>query len=189
MKKTILSVFLFLIVIHTANSQNQATVEKSITSLQIGILGVYVNNEFAVSKQIVLTTEIGLNGSIFGGFSYDKTGIVLAPSITVEPKWYYNLEKRKEKGKTHTNNNGNFFSLKNSFSPNWFVISNYDNIQTVPQFTVIPSWGIRRNISSKLMYEISGGIGYRYINYKSIGYTKNKNETFPNFHLRIGYLF
>ena len=188
--KTIIFTFLFsIILIGNSYSQDQAKVEKSITSMQIGVLSVWLNNEYGLTDKIALSSEIGLNSSLFGGFSYDKSGIVLAPTIMVEPKYYYNLQKRKDNGKNSSNNNGNYFSLKMSYSPDWFVISNYENINIVPQVIVIPSWGFKRNISKKFMYEIGTGFGYRHIFYKKIGYTKDKDETFINLHLRIGYNF
>jgi hypothetical protein len=183
----ILTFFLFLT--KTGLSQDTAKVEKSLTSIQTSILGLHINNEYGLSNTITLKTEFGLNASVFGGFSYDKTGIILAPTLTLEPRFYYNLDKRKNKDKKYTDNNGNYLSISTTYTPDWFIISNYDNIQTVPQVTIIPSWGLKRNLSSKFMYEIGAGIGYRHINYKSIGYINNKNEFFPNLHVRIGYNF
>ncbi len=143
--------------------------------MQIGALGIWLNNEYGLTDKITLSSEIGLNSSFFGGFSYDKTGIVLAPTITVEPKYYYNLQKRKDNGKNSTNNNGNYFSLKTSCSPDWFVISNYDNINIVPQISFIPSCGFKRNISKKLMYEIGTGFGYTHIFTKKLDMQKKRN--------------
>ena len=117
--------FLFLIGV-SSFSQNNPSVETSLTSIQAGILGIHINNEYKLSDKMVLASEIGLNASVFGGFSYDKTGVVLSPTITIEPKWYYNLQKRMQRDKKYSDNNGNYLSLKTSYTPDWFVISNYE---------------------------------------------------------------
>ena len=58
-------------------------------------------------------------------------------------------------------NQGNFLSIKTSYHPDWFVISNYDNINIISDISIIPTWGIRRNIGKHFNSET--GIGYRYI--------------------------
>jgi hypothetical protein len=70
----------------------------------------------------------------------------MTPVITAEPRWYYNLNKRVNKSKRIDGNNGNFISLKTSYHPDWFVISNYDNINIISDISLVPTWGIRRNI-------------------------------------------
>jgi len=70
-----------------------------------------------LSKQILLRSEIGFDTEIWGGSFYDRTGFVLAPVITLEPRWYYNLNKRVKKDRRIDGNSGNFISLKTSYHP------------------------------------------------------------------------
>jgi len=189
MKKTILTL-LFCGITIIANSQNQnASVEKSVYGIQIGVLGIWVHNEIKLSDKIALRGELGLDSGIFGGSFYPKTGYILTPVITLEPKWYYNLDKRVSKSKNITGNSGNFISLKTSYNPDWFVISNYDNLRVINQISIIPTWGIRRNIGNHFNYETGIGLGFRHYFAKSAGYLKDKSETTLNLHLRIGYRF
>ncbi|WP_297868340.1 hypothetical protein [uncultured Flavobacterium sp.] len=187
MKKTIWSLVVLCFSI-TIKSQN-ASVEKSVFGIQTGFLGIWVHNESKLSNQIALRSEIGFDSGIWGGDFYDKTGFLMTPVITAEPRWYYNLNTRVSKSKKIDGNSGNFISLKTSYHPDWFVISNYDNLAIISDISIVPTWGIRRNIGKHFNYETGIGLGYRYIFAKQAGYLKNESDAALNLHLRIGYRF
>jgi hypothetical protein len=169
-------------------SQN-ASVEKSTYGIQTGFLGIWLHNETKLSNSIALRSEIGFDSGIWGGDFYDGTGFLLTPVITLEPRLYYNLNKREEKSRRIEGNSGNFISLKTSYHPDWFVISNTDNVSVISDISIIPTWGIRRNIGKHFTYETGFGIGYRYTFAKQAGFLDNKSEVDVNLHLRIGYRF
>ena len=179
------SSFLISLVGYSQNST--ISVEKNNVNVQTGLLGLWINNEFRLSNTIALRAEVGLNAGIFGGDSFnDGTGFLLAPSVGIEPRWYYNLNKRFEKGKRVENNSANFFATGITYYPDSFVISNYDDVNIVEQVTIIPKWGIRRNIGqSNFNYELGAGLGYRAVFYDF----KTESETALDLHLRIGYAF
>jgi hypothetical protein len=187
MKKIFLTL-IFCGLTFIAKSQT-TSVEKSTNGIQIGVLGIWFHNETKLSQQIALRGELGLDSGIFGGSIYDRTGFLMTPVITLEPRWYYNLDKRVSKSRNITGNSANFISIKTSYHPDWFVISNYDNLKVVNQVSIVPTWGIKRNIGNHFTYETGIGIGYRYIFAKSAGYLKNESEVALNLHLRIGYRF
>ena len=130
--------FLFLLLSATIGAQNNE-VEKSIFGIQTGILGFYLKNESKLSTEIALRTEIGLDSGIFLNNFYEGVGFYMAPVLTVEPRWYYNLKKRASKSKFISDNNGNFLSLKTSFNPDWYVISNHQNLEIPNQIAFIPT--------------------------------------------------
>jgi hypothetical protein len=169
-------------------SQN-ASVEKSTYGIQTGFLGIWLHNETKLSNSIALRSEIGFDSGIWGGDFYDGTGFLLTPVITLEPRLYYNLNKREEKSRRIEGNSGNFISLKTSYHPDWFVISNTDNVSVISDISIIPTWGIRRNIGKHFTYETGFGIGYRYTFAKQAGFLENKSEVDLNLHLRVGYRF
>lgn len=187
MKKLNLSLLLFLFVF-IANAQN-ASVEQSIFGIQTGLLGIWVHHEYKLTDHATLRTELGFDAGLWGGNFYEKTGFVMAPVISVEPRWYYNLNKRERKEKRIDGNSGNFLSLKTVSHPNWFVISNYDNLQTAADFSIVPTWGVRRNIGKHFNYEAAFGVGYGYIFAKQAGGSENVSGVAYNIHLRIGYRF
>jgi len=187
MRKTLFIILLCNLTFYSY-SQNKG-IEKSVFGIQTGVLGVWIQNESKIGGEIALRSEIGLDAGLFGGsLFYDGgTGYLLIPTITVEPRWYYNLDKRASRSKNISDNAGNFISLKTSFLPDWFVISNYENINIINQVTIIPTWGIRRNIGQHFNYEAGFGIGYRYSFAKSAGFIENEGDIAANLHLRIGY--
>ncbi len=167
----------------------EASVERSIYGAQAGLLGIWVQNETRLSKEVALRSEIGFNSGLFGGTSYEKTGFIMTPVITIEPRWYYNLEKRLSKSRNTNSNSGNFLGIKTSYHPDLFVFSNYDNLSVLNQVSLIPKWGIRRVMGTHLSFETGFGIGYMYIFAKSAGYLENEDGLAVDLHLRIGYNF
>lgn len=199
LKKRIKKSFLTFITIALLSSnaivkaQNQEhitpSVEKSVFGAQAGLLGIWVNNEAKLTNAIALRSEIGFDGGFWGGSFYPKNGYVFTPIIAVEPRFYYNLGSRTRKNKSIKNNSANFISLKTSFHPDWFTISNYEKVSIVSDLSIIPTWGIRRHIGNHFNYETGIGVGYRYYFAKSAGYSKNESDAAVNLHLRIGYTF
>ncbi|MFZ0595590.1 MAG: hypothetical protein WAM46_01295 [Flavobacterium sp.] len=177
----VITTVLLCLVIQTGYSQNKG-VEKSIYNVQTGFLGIWINNEYRLFNEISLRTEIGLDAGLRGCSDCD-TEYALAPVITLEPRWYYNIDKRNSlnKGK---NNSANFIALAIKYHPDWFVISNADYSQVANQIAIIPKWGIRRNIgTSNFNYEAGLGIGYKFY------LDENFSEATADLHLRIGYTF
>jgi len=187
MKKILLT--LTLIVGAFIAKAQEASVEKSTYGIQTGFLGVWVHNEAKLTDQIALRSELGFDSGFFGGGFYRESGFILTPVIRLEPRWYYNLNKRSFKSKNISGNSGNFVSLESTYNPDLFVISNYDNLSVVNQISIIPTWGIRRNVGNHFTYETGIGIGYRYNFAKSAGYYENQSGTAVNLRLRIGYRF
>ncbi|WP_165749619.1 hypothetical protein [Cellulophaga sp. Z1A5H] len=186
--KTFLATLAFCSLCLVVHSQN-ASVEQSTYGIQTGFLGIWVQNESKLSATIALRSEIGFDTGIWGGAFYDGTGFLLAPVLTLEPRLYYNLNKRINKSRRIDGNSGNFISLKTSYHPDWFVISNYENIRIISDIAIIPTWGIRRPIGKHFIYEAGIGIGYVYTFAKNAGYLENDSDAAVNLHLRIGYRF
>ena len=186
MKKIITLVLVCLSIF--CNAQN-VSVEKSVFGIQTGLLGIWAHNESRLSNTIALRSELGLGGAIWGGSMYDEVGFSLSPVLTLEPRFYYNLNKRNSRSKGITNNSGNFISLQTSFHPDWFVISNYEYENLISSISIIPTWGIRRNIGAHFNFEAGFGIGYQYFFTKAAGYPSNESDAAANLLLRIGYVF
>ncbi len=197
MKAKLLFSFLLTSLFIAANAQTErtqtendqsASVEKSIFGIQTGLLGIWAHNEMRLTDEIALRTEIGMNAGVWTGTFYPETGYVMLPVITVEPRWYYNLEKRVRKSRSIAGNNGNFVSVQTNYHPDWFLISNYANLISFNTVTIIPTWGIRRNIGEHFTYETAFGIGYGHQFRSSKGY-EDIEDLAVNLHLRIGYRF
>lgn len=179
MKKNILiSLLVFNI---TVRAQQNESVEKSIYNFQIGTVGAWFNNETKLANQFALRTEVGLYTE-----SQVAIGFFMAPEFTLEPRWYYNIEKRAFKGLNTNNNAANFFTVKLNHRSDIFEIGNYNYDRSENSISIIPKWGIRRNLGKYFNYEAGIGIGYiQFINQKYFK-TFDNNGIFIDLHFRIG---
>ena len=183
MKKIVL-VLILIQQFSFAQETETASVEKSIFGIQTGFFGIWVHNESKLSNEISLRSELGLDAG-FVINSYDNSTF-LVPSIRVEPRWYYNLEKRVAKGKNIKNNSGNFLSLTTTYNPDWFVIPEKTNLNFIGSVSVIPKWAIKRTYGNHFTFETGVGIGYVFF---TEDYLDSKGVVGVDLHLRLGYTF
>lgn len=155
MRHIIYTFALGLILSFKCNSQESKAVEKSIYNLQVGTVGIWFNNEMKLKDNIALRLEVGLFSEIFEGVGY-----YMAPEVSIEPRYYYNILKRLKKGKDIANNAADFFTLKLNYRSDLFEINNLNGRAADVSYAIIPKWGIRRNLGSKFNYELGLGIGY-----------------------------
>jgi len=187
MKKIILASCLCLFTLF-AKAQD-ASVEKSLYGIQTGPIGIWGYNETKLTNSIALRSEIGIEAGFSGGSNYNGTYFVVAPNISLAPRWYYNLKKRKSKSKRIDGNSGNFVSLKTTYQTDLELASNDDNVDLISDITIVPTWGIRRNIGSHFNYEAGFGIGYIHYFKKDNVRLINESDVAVNVHARIGYKF
>lgn len=196
MRKFYIPLFLLLFFTVFANAQkNMSEREKAPVSVesfygaQTGLLGIWVHRETKLSHEFALRTEIGLTASLVIGL-YEETLFGLRPSVALEPRWYYNLDKRAEKGKRIANNSGNFIAMRLGYISNLFTISNYDKAEFSNTIFTFLHWGIRRNLGKQFNFEAGAGIGAGYISENNIGLEDDEGFEFsPSIYLRIGYTF
>ncbi len=176
---------LFLLVTITffgfSQEQQKASVEKSIFGIQTGFLGVWAHNECKLSNEISLRTEVGLDM----GFIDSSYETIYIPSIRLEPRWYYNLDKRIRKGRKISNNSGNFLALNMIYNPDWFLIPNKDNVNVISTLAFVPKWGIKRTVGKYFTYETGIGIG----GFVALEDYNTDSNIALDLHLRIGYTF
>lgn len=190
MKKIKITLLVLLIGSIAANAQD--TVEKSLFNLQTGGVGLWGSHEAKLGNAFALRTEIGFDLWEYEASNGEKS-TAFVPSISLEPRWYYNIAKRAEKGKTTRRNSANFFSINVEYYPDLFVIGNLpDNVYIPNQIDIIPKWGIRRHIeNSNFNYEVGAGIGYKGYLDKNLeeGLKSPLNNVALDIHLRLGYTF
>jgi hypothetical protein len=162
------SLLIFSTVIGYSQETQEASVEKSVFGIQIGLIGIWAHHELKVSNQVVLRSEIALSGVNTSN---------IKPLIVLEPRWYYNLNNRANHDKRIDGNSGNYISLRAGYR---FDITTEAEKKDLTQILLAPTWGIRRNIGKHFNYEagVGAGIGYR---------EKIVLATYVN--LRIGYRF
>ena len=163
MKKNLLAVVVFFTFLNLGKAQTfsaeslNSNLEKSIYGVQVGLFGVDFYNERSLSDKFTFKSEFSLYGGFRSGAQY-----FLYPVFNIEPKYYYNIDKRAKEGKNIKNNGANYLSVSVSYIPDWFVISNYEVGNVKNRVRVIPTFGIRRNFGDNFNYEFNVGVGYAY---------------------------
>lgn len=181
-----MKIFLILTFLFAATSSPAQVVEKSLFNIQTGLLGVWGNHEARLADTFVLRSEIGIQAGFYVGPSDDA--IYAGPTIALEPRWYYNIAKRADKGKNTVGNSANMIAVAIMYVPDWFTLTNNDNINIAEQAGVSARWGLRRHPGkSDFNYEFAAGIGYYKSFLKQYGIRQNDNAFYPDLQLRIGY--
>lgn len=173
MKKLKLTIILCLLTLFSFSQENN--VKKNTNGIQIGLYGLWAYNEVKIVNNTVLRSEIGTD------LGFGKNFFIANPTIAIEPKWYYNINKRHRNNKNITNNSANFISLQTKYY--FDNITNRDSYNRYNQDKILKStitWGIRRNISNTFNYEAGIGIG----GLRDFG--EGINDIAINVHLRIG---
>jgi len=192
MKKLILIILLFItfsnIKAQVNQTSNNDSVEQSIYGFQMGFFGAWFYNEQKLFNNFSLRTELGFDADVDGFFGLEANNVrvnntwVLALSVQVEPRWYYNFKKRSRKGRSIRRNTGNFVAFRVGANFEDAFISNADNVSLPYQIRLIPTWGIRRTIGPYFNYELGIGLG----SVRIFDRRFEKWEGAVNLHIRIG---
>ena len=173
MTKKLLIILIAIFGITTIKAQ-QASVERSISGVQVGIPTFRFYYETRLSESSTLRAEAGL-GSLFlvgpwGG------GLVMFPEFSVQPRWYYNLNRRNQRGRNISNNAADFLTINTII----FIASGGGLGDSGILF--IPTWGMRRNLGRYFEYELGVGVGYAF------GFNGGSGVIYRP-HFRIGHRF
>lgn len=171
-----------------AQDKQEIGVENSVSGIQIGFLGIYGYHEQKLTPMLALRAEVGLDVGVINS-PLIETKTMFYPKISMEPRLYYNLRKRAEKGKNIQNNAGNFVSIYTTYRPSWFTIPSDNDVKIIPDLFIAPTWGMKRNLSEHFNYELGAGLGYYQTFAKSQGFPRDKYQLGVNLVLRIGYVF
>jgi len=187
MKSVLLSTIVLIFCAAMGYSQEQnASVEKTIYGVQTGIIGVLGHAEIKLANALALRGELGLELGFSVGAGDDVFALI--PSVILEPRYYYNLNRRLEKDKNISKNSGNFFALSTRYYPDSFVITNADNLEVQSTVAFIPKYGLKRTYWEHFTTEFGLGIGY-YTVLKKEQRTTNDSNVAVDLHIRVGYTF
>ncbi len=155
MKKFILFTFVALLSI-TAKAQQQDPLIKLVSNHSIGInlVGAEYQYERHVKGNFTVSYIAGLATNLY--MSNDDFSYTIIPKITLEPRYYYNFDKRVNKIKNTRYNSANYVALKaRILFP--FVHSNFNPVSSF-EFQLAPVWGMKRVFINKLF--IDGYLGF-----------------------------
>jgi hypothetical protein len=152
MKKSIFFTYFLFIFSFTIFAQEKSTDKNTEKVFRINFINPGLEYELPTGKNTTFSGGIGAgyNGS-YPDLSIQKESgflYIIAPFLDLQEKFYYNFEKRKDKGKSIVNNSGNFVSLRfltrgPSIEENVVRSTEYD-------FAISATWGIQRSINEKI---------------------------------------
>lgn len=190
--KTLLTTFVLLFTISlSAQDDVTATVAPSITSLQFNLGAIHLVHERGLSDKITLRLEAGIQQQfryISPETSPSSSYYGLRPVISVGGRYYYNLDRRVEKGKRTENNSGNFFGLIARYRPDFFVYNTNENINAVDYFNATAQWGMRRQLGRHFDFEFTAGMNLR-PGGRLLGRRSIVGGSLPHLGVRFGYRF
>ena len=178
MKKLLVLAFTVFFTQWALAQEQKASLEKGLASVDIGFLGSWLTYERQVGDQLTLNTQLGLEGGFFGGggeFNYAFT-----PTVSVEPRFYYNFSKRVAKQKKTINNSANYLTITGTYIPGLFTVTD-DDVEAEAAFNLIPKWGVRRTLGKQFKFDFAVGYG--------VAFRQNETAGQLGLDLKIGYIF
>lgn len=156
--------------INVSNAQEQNYVEK-VSNVQASIL--YPSIHYSYENQWGVNSTYEIRGGIEGGFEYHsyisevkETLYTFNPTFDLGYKYYYNIQKRAQKGKNIANNAANFFgiSLVTSIGQYTVGVLRYEQerykenvYNSGVQFSFVPKWGITRMLGKNIAFNLQLG--------------------------------
>lgn len=167
-----------------------ARAQDSVPRVEDGILRVNLlispkfEGEFALSQNATLGARLGTEL-----FAYDEWILdyyfVLLPSVDVYYRYYYNLDRRTDRGKRIYRNSGNYVGMTALYAngnPIWSerpgASNSIDHI-----FMAGPVYGLQRTYGKGFFFDLEFGVGYGYADNDTGG------SIIPIGSLRLGWAF
>lgn len=179
MKKSYLFVIFFTFLFNASYSQDEAVTAVRKNQFKINMLFPGFVYEHGFSEKNTLYSEIALGLGYRYNSYYNEGNVYLFPLINEQFRHYYNLEKRRTKGKRTAFNSGNyiagnaFYNFK-SISTN-DEYGNYDS-----SFTVAALWGLQRTYKGRFNLEFNVGPG--------VNFDKSDTEFVPVGNFTLGWV-
>lgn len=109
------------------------------------------------------TIEAGIDFSFDAYYEDDNVfedyALVINPTIHVEPRYYYNLEKRYRRGRNVTYNSASYIGIFSELRMNPLIEEKNGIDPVYDRFVVGPVWGIQRNLGRRGYFNFNFGYG------------------------------
>lgn len=157
-------IILILLLLYSVESFSQSTsLEKKMIKINV------ISPGFSFEKCLSKNESINFDANFSFGFAMknDNTSninsdikILASPFLRSQYRYYYNLQRRVNKGKSIRNNTGSFLAVNGSyyFDP----INNQDYVSNYDGFTFGGVWGFQKTYKSNLNISSNVGFGYSF---------------------------
>lgn len=179
--------FIIIIIItfyHSMNGQKDFLVRN--TFFKVNLLtpgltfekGLFPNTTFCIDANLSLGFSLRSSNS-----APENSNFILltSPFLRGQYRYYYNLEKRKIKGKNISNNSGNFIAINSSYY--FRAINNNEFAHAYDGLTLGGIWGFQKTYSGNFNMSANAGLGYNFSDY-----TTNFNGVVPILNFTIGWV-
>jgi hypothetical protein len=151
---------------------------RTANQLSLNLLSPSVEYEIAVSNRSTIDADLGL------GFTYHKalgeSSYGIYPGFELQYRYYYNFEKRYDKGRKTSENSANYLAGVGSVTGGKPIFGDLEYESDYGVF-IGPAWGLQRVYSSGFKLNLNLGFGYG-LNDIGDGYFS------PLFGLQLGWL-
>lgn len=161
MKRLFLLLFFLGLMFFPLSGKLQAQTTESNQSVSLNVLGLEYVYEHALNRKFTIAGSGGLAAGLeWGNNTFDndtKFRYLICPAVALESRYYYNIEKRFVKGKKTDGNAANFLSVQARYYIPWGIITSENMKIRNNAIVLTPSWGLRRILDSKWIFEINAG--------------------------------
>ena len=157
---------------------------KKLVKLDLGLRGISITYEPKLSNKV----SIELSGGIGGGYDisfqdFTYTWNLLDPALyaIVNPKYYYNRNKRQAKGKTTELNSGNYIGLGIKYTSRGIS----ESTEVWDALLLNLHWGMQRAIGKRWTFNTHAGVGYAI---DATDLSNSSGTVYPALDLRFAYI-
>ena len=185
MRKCIFTTFLLTPSLFILGQSSDVNKLRNLVKLDLGLQGIGFTFEPRVGKN----TTIDLSAGIGGGYNISTDDLTYEVDITnpalyfsVTPKFFYNRQKRIEKGKASLLNAGNYIGLRIKYTTKGLS----ENSEIYDALLMNVHWGLQRTLGIKWSFMTHIGAGYA----MDATDLNHANGTFyPALEFRFSYVF
>lgn len=183
MKKFILFIMLFCALFcYAQNDEGSVPNLENLFSANINVIGAGFTYERVVGEKFTthFNASYQLVGLSPGSGDNGDIDLTFAGNFSLAGRYYYNRERRLNKGKKLTQNAGNYLAGEFQVIPDFLINTEEDFINYLTTYTVGAKYGLRRNIAKNLNYEFEFGVGYVF--------TERDNLVLPLLEFKLQYV-
>ncbi|CAM3614621.1 hypothetical protein ZORO111903_09685 [Zobellia roscoffensis] len=150
------SIFLaFFVFTVFVNAQTKKNVEDH--QVQLGLPVPAILYEKGLGKNTTATIEF-VAGFGLRGCSGCETDFGIFPTFRGQFRYYYNMDRRLDKGKNISGNSGNYIAMLMVYQDENPIFGDLELAESV--FGVGPVYGLQRTYRRGFFYRLEGGVGY-----------------------------
>ncbi|WP_455586942.1 hypothetical protein [Bacteroides sp.] len=175
----------------TGNKKDKSAQSQAVSghSIKLNGIGLAYNYEYAFSPRGTIIFSAGSSYTYGWMLGLDMNSLneiyittkdyhLVTGDISVEPRFYYNLQKRHRKNKRTFGNSGGYLALNLGYS---FPIAITDGWEASQIYSIVPYWGFRR-VWRHFLFDLAGGVGYA-------GSSNGNSGIYPALRIGLGYRF